>query len=150
MTFYRKIDYDALCRFRYFVMYVAQVASAWILVIISVDRWIRTQFPFKANVICTPRNALIALAIILFIDVGLHSHMLTHLFQVLVPGVANGACGPNYFTQLNYFLFYFIEWSFIQVRRLSAISRRTIPFLSAVMCRASRRAWARWPSCCSR
>ena len=99
-------------------MYVAQVASAWILVIVSIDRWIRTQLPFKSNVICTPRNVLIAVGVLLFIDVGLHSHILSPLFGMSIPGFANGACGPNFFTERPYYLFYYIQWSFIQVREM--------------------------------
>lgn len=97
-------------------MFVAQFASAWILVIISLDRWIRTRFPFKAGRICTPKNALITVVFMLIIDIGLHSHMLTPMFGILLPGFANGACGPSLFNP-NYMIFYFLTWSSIQVNK---------------------------------
>ncbi|CAF0771832.1 unnamed protein product [Adineta steineri] len=115
VPFYPHIAYSEFCRFRYFVMDVSQVASAWILVIIAIDRWIRTQFPFKSGSICTPKNALIAVIILLVIDIGLHSHMLTPMFGIDIPGLAYGSCGPNYFTDKPYFLFYYIQWSMIQI-----------------------------------
>ncbi|CAF4631289.1 unnamed protein product, partial [Rotaria sp. Silwood2] len=59
--FYPYVAYNELCRFRSFIMNVTQVSSAWILVIVSIDRWIRTRFPFKSGSICTPKKALIAI-----------------------------------------------------------------------------------------
>ena len=96
------------------MMSVAQLASAWILVIVSLDRWIRTRFPFKSGRICTPKTALIAVGVLLVIDIGLHSHMLTPMFGILLPGFANGACGPT-LSALDYFAFYYLTWSSIQV-----------------------------------
>jgi hypothetical protein len=90
------------------------VASAWILVIVSIDRWIRTRFPFKSGSLCTPKKALIAVAVLLVIDIGLHSHLLTPMFGMFVPGFAIAACGPNLFSP-SYFNFYFLQWSIVQV-----------------------------------
>ncbi|UJR09086.1 hypothetical protein I4U23_013334 [Adineta vaga] len=115
VPFYPHIAYSEFCRFRYFVMNVAQMASAWTLVIVSIDRWIRTQFPFKSAMICTPRNALIAVGVLLVFDMSLHAHMLTSMFEIQIPGFANAACGPNYFTNKPYFSFFFTEWSIIQI-----------------------------------
>ena len=98
-------------------MYVSQLASAWILVIVSLDRWIRTRFPFKSNRICTPKKALLAVGVLLVIDIGLHSHMLTPMSGTLIPGFANGACGPNLADQ-GYREFYYYVWSTLQVRKI--------------------------------
>jgi hypothetical protein len=114
IPFYHHIEYDGLCRFRSFVMYVSQVLSSWILVTISFDRWIRTRFPFKSNTLCTPKNALLVVGVLLVLDVGLHSHMLTPLYGMLLPGFANGACGATVFSG-SYFTFYLFQWSVIQV-----------------------------------
>jgi hypothetical protein len=35
---------------------------------------------------------LIAVAVLLVIDIGLHSHILTPMFGILIPGFVNGAC----------------------------------------------------------
>ncbi|CAF1400428.1 unnamed protein product [Adineta ricciae] len=114
VSFYGRLSYSGFCRFRYFVMYAAQFASAWILVIVSIDRWIRTRFPFKSNVICTPAKGLIAVGVVLIIDVALHFHLLTQWFGMLVPGLAIAACGPS-FTQQSYAIFYYMFWSIIQI-----------------------------------
>ncbi|UJR11402.1 hypothetical protein I4U23_015582 [Adineta vaga] len=110
---YRHVAYSELCRFRTFVMNVAQVASAWILVIVSIDRWIRTRFPFKSNSICTPKKVLIAVAMLIMIDIGLHSHILTPLFGISLPGHASLACGPPIYNS-EYFFFYYLTWNIIQ------------------------------------
>ncbi|CAF1277674.1 unnamed protein product [Rotaria sordida] len=85
IPFYRYVAYDEFCRFRSFVINVTQVLSSWILVIVSIDRWIRTRFPFKSNSICTPKKALIAVGVLLVIDIALHAHILTPMFGTLVP-----------------------------------------------------------------
>jgi len=97
-------------------MYVSQVLSSWILVTISVDRWIRTRFPYKAGSLCTPKKALIAVGILLIIDVGIHSHMLTPLYGMLIPGFSILACGSTLFSG-SYLIFYFFQWTVIQVSR---------------------------------
>ena len=90
------------------------LASSWILVIVSVDRWIRTRFPFKSASICTPKKALMAVAVLVVLDIGLHVHIITPMFGMLIPGYVNGACGPS-FAYPEYFTFYYLQWSFIQV-----------------------------------
>ncbi|CAF3701994.1 unnamed protein product [Rotaria sp. Silwood1] len=114
IRFYRYVAYNELCRFRSFVMNVAQVLSAWILVIVSIDRWIRTRFPFKSGSICTPKNALFAVGVLLMLDIALHAHMLTSMFGMLVPGFSIAACGPT-IINISYALFYFLEWSIVQI-----------------------------------
>ena len=61
---------------------------------VSCDRWIRTQFPLKAQTICTPRTALYAIIVGVGIDTLLHVHLLTPFFGPINPGVS-AACGPN-------------------------------------------------------
>lgn len=95
-------------------MYVSQVLSSWILVIISVDRWIRTRFPYKSKLLCTPKNALISVGILIIIDTGIHAHILTPLYGMLIPGFIILACGPTIHSG-SYFIFYFLDWSQVQV-----------------------------------
>ncbi|CAF4020205.1 unnamed protein product [Adineta steineri] len=108
-------SYDNLCRFRWFLKGLTQFCSAWILVFVTIDRWLRTRFPFKANKWCTHRNVIIVTICIIIIGISLHSHMLSaQFFGKFVPGVATVACGP---VQLwaPYTLFFFVQWPFIQV-----------------------------------
>jgi len=106
--------YDEICKFRSFMINVFQVLSSWILVVISMDRWIRTRFPYKSLSLCTPKYALLVVSILLVIISGLHVPFLTPLFGTLIPGFSILACGPstNY---VNYFIFYYLQWSIIQV-----------------------------------
>jgi len=115
VSFYPKLAYAELCRFRTIIMYGSQVLSAWILVVVSIDRWIRTRFPFKSGSICTPKKALGIVGVLIIMTVVLHAHMLTPMFGTLVPGFANGACGPDFNRYKVYSKFYYIQWSIIQV-----------------------------------
>ncbi len=91
---------------------MAQICSAWVVVIISMDRWIRTRFPFQSKILCTPRKALILVTILVVVDI---SHMLTPFFGQLLSGVALVACSPN--VQNIYYLdFYYFTWTIMQVR----------------------------------
>ncbi|CAF1330203.1 unnamed protein product [Adineta steineri] len=120
IPFYHHIQYDSFCRFRSFALYVSQVLSAWTLVAISFDRWIRTRFPYKSSSICTPKKAMLLVFIILLLDIGIHSHILTPLYGMLIPGFAMIACGPTIYSG-SYFLFYFLDWSIIQILIISLI-----------------------------
>ena len=93
---------------------MAQLFSAWLVVIITTDRWIRTRFPFKANTLCTPKTALIAAGILLIIVVGLNFHVLLPFFGGLLPGIPHLACGANG-VDPAYASFYFLQWTIIQV-----------------------------------
>ena len=108
------MPYYELCRFRSFVISVCQFLSGWTLVVISLDRWIRTRFPFKSGWLCTPKNALLVTAVVLVIDAGVYSHLLSQLYGMLIPGFSFVACGPTIYSG-NYFVFYFLTWSVVQV-----------------------------------
>ena len=108
-------SYDNLCRFRWYTKGVVQFCSAWILVLITIDRWLRTRFPFKTKQWCTRRNAFIVMMLILIIGLGLNSHILNAgFFGKRFPGVATEACGPVDFSG-TYIRFYFSRWPYIQV-----------------------------------
>ena len=105
--------YAQMCRFRAFIQTTAQLLSAWILVLISFDRWFRTRFPFKAVVWCTPKKALLLVAVLLVICIGLNSHQLSTSFGEFVPGIPY-ICSASV-TSIAYFLFYYNEWGIIVV-----------------------------------
>ncbi|CAF5020761.1 unnamed protein product, partial [Rotaria sp. Silwood1] len=106
--------YDNVCRFRWFSKGLIRFCSAWILVFIAIDRWLRTRFPFKVNQWCTRRNASIAVLIATLFGIALHSHMLsTQLFGRFFPGIPSVACGPINPTSF-YMPFFFTQWPIIQ------------------------------------
>ncbi|CAF4173518.1 unnamed protein product [Adineta steineri] len=113
--------YDSVCRFRWFSKGFIRFCSAWILVLIAIDRWIRTRFPFKVNQLCTRRNALITILITIVLGIGLHGHMLSiQLFGGYFPGIPSVACGPIDLTSF-YMRFFFTQWPIIQVTFISII-----------------------------
>ncbi len=93
---------------------MAQLFSAWLIVIITADRWIRTIFPFKSHSLCTPRKALLAAGILFIVVFGLNSHMLFPFFGMLLPGIPGLACAANGIN-IQYTEFYFLQWTIIQV-----------------------------------
>jgi hypothetical protein len=107
--------YDSFCRFRWFTKECVQYCSGWILTLVSIDRWLRTRFPFKANVLCTHRNAAIAVLVFMVIGILMHCHMLSaQLFGGMLPGIATSACGPTK-TSGVYRTFFYAQWPMIQV-----------------------------------
>ena len=120
--------YDAVCRLRSFLKGFASFCAGWILVLVTIDRWIRIRYSFSANKWCTHRNAAIAISSIVIITTALHSHMLSpQLFGRLMPGVATSACG-SVNPLGSYANFYSSQWPFIQVRQESKILKVIILF----------------------
>jgi hypothetical protein len=120
VQFDKNIDYDAFCRFRSFIFPFTQLCSAWILVFISIDRWIRIRLPFKAAYLCTPKKTLFVVAIFLVIDIAINSHILAPWFGMLAPGVIGLSCGGKASENFNYTIFYYYTWPVIQVRTMKS------------------------------
>ena len=124
---FKNINYDDLCRFRSFILSLTQLCSAWILVFISIDRWIRTRLPFKAIYLCTPKKALFVVAIFLIVDIAINSHILTSLFGTFLPGLISLSCGAMPTYNWNYTIFFYLTWPIIQVSIINIeINRRTL------------------------
>ena len=123
--------YDGLCRFRWFTKGLAQFCSAWILMFIAIDRWLKARFPFKTGRWCTRRNAFITVIVVVVIGCCLQSHMLNaQVFGKRFPGIATEACGPiNYSSP--YTKFYFSTWSYIQAV-LVCLVPATLMLISAI------------------
>ncbi|CAF1348818.1 unnamed protein product [Adineta steineri] len=113
--------YDSVCRFRWFSKGFIRFCSAWFLVLIAIDRWLRARFPFKVNQWCTRRNALITVLFTSVLGVGLHGHMLSaQLFGGYFPGIPSLACGA--LNQSFFYLrFFFTQWPIIQITFISII-----------------------------
>lgn len=103
-----------MCRFRAFTVSVSQLYSAWLLVLITMDRWIRVRFALRSNTLCTPKKALsIALIVLLFV-ITFHVHLLFFFYGSLLPGLPHVACGANGLN-VDYAIFYYYHWLVIRV-----------------------------------
>jgi hypothetical protein len=112
-------DYDNFCRFRWFSRGFIRFCSAWILLLIAIDRWVRVCLPFKTKEWCTRHNAFIITSLIIIISIGIHAFLLspTNLARFF-PGIQSLACGTGN-NNYSYRYFFFITWSIIQVRKQS-------------------------------
>jgi hypothetical protein len=81
----------ALCRFRSFVQSVAMCTSVWLLLAISIDRWLRIRYPFRVKQLCTQKRVLCGALVIVVCAVAFNSHL-------LLPTLGNlsgtTVCGP--------------------------------------------------------
>ncbi|UJR18866.1 hypothetical protein I4U23_021994 [Adineta vaga] len=87
---------------------VAMCSSAWFLLAISVDRWLRIRYPFKVRQLCTRKRVLIGAFIVLIHAVAFNSHLLLPSLGTL-PGL--NTCGPM--KNLNYVFFFRQVWSIL-------------------------------------
>ncbi|CAF1488825.1 unnamed protein product [Adineta ricciae] len=110
----KRIDFNFMCRWREFLMNASQFCSAWILVIIAMDRWIRTRFPYKSAAICTQKKALIAIAIVCSITIGLHVMFLTPLFGSSGSAIPYFDCIPMLRVLDDFIDFYYLKWPILQ------------------------------------
>jgi hypothetical protein len=81
---------NALCRFRSFIQSVAMCSSAWLLLAISIDRWLRIRFPFRVKQLCTIKRVLFGALIILICAILFNSHLLLPSLGSLSTTI----CGP--------------------------------------------------------
>jgi hypothetical protein len=105
-------NYSALaCRFRTFFAYVFMDLSSWCLAGLAFDRFLRTEIPLRAKLICVPRNALIMILIFFLLLCGINGHYFS-------PGIGQerggnrttAHCLENRETYPRYYYFYKIIW----------------------------------------
>jgi hypothetical protein len=75
-------------------------SSAWLLVAISIDRWLRIRFPFKVKKLCTIKRVLFGALIILICAITLNSHLLLPSLGSLA---GTTVCGPNSSATYSFF-----------------------------------------------
>ncbi|CAF1307895.1 unnamed protein product [Adineta steineri] len=98
----------AHCRFRSFIQSVAMCSSAWLLLAISIDRWLRIRYPFKARRLCTRKRVVFCVLIVLIFATTFNSHLLLPTFGTLV---GLNTCGP--ITNSTYVFFFRQIWSIL-------------------------------------
>ncbi|CAF3137385.1 unnamed protein product [Rotaria sp. Silwood2] len=89
---------NALCRFRTFVQSVVMCSSAWLLLAISIDRWLRIRFPFQVKKLCTIKRVLFGALIILIFAILFNAHLLLPSFGTLRQVDICGPISNNIYT----------------------------------------------------
>ncbi|CAF3984555.1 unnamed protein product [Adineta steineri] len=99
---------NALCRFRSFIKSVAMCTSAWLLLAIVIDRWLRIRFPFQVKKLCSRKRILIGSLIVLIFAIILNSHLLLPSLGTLS---GSDICGP--ITTSTYSFFFRQVWGIL-------------------------------------
>lgn len=100
--------------------------------LVSCDRWIRTQFPLRGQRICTPRHAIYIIIVFGVLNALLQVHLLTPLFGAFAGGTA-GACGPN--PSFQFYAYFFSKfWPIFTIMTVTIIpASAMIVFLLAII-----------------
>ncbi|CAF1452330.1 unnamed protein product [Adineta steineri] len=99
---------NVLCRFRSFIKSVAMCTSAWLLLAIVIDRWLRIRFPFQVKKLCSRKRILIGSLIVLIFAIILNSHLLLPSLGTLS---GSDICGP--ITTSTYSFFFRQVWGIL-------------------------------------
>ncbi|CAF3153222.1 unnamed protein product [Rotaria sp. Silwood2] len=102
-----------LCRFHTFFLNFSTFTSAWILVLISMDRLIRVRFPHQQRRLCTRKLAALFIGITCIYSITFTSHVLQSDFGFSNP--ISKLCGPSRFALTFYSIFYFNTWPILQL-----------------------------------
>jgi hypothetical protein len=82
---------NGLCRFHTFIQSVAMCTSAWFLLAISIDRWLRIRYPFRVKQLCTQKRVLCGALFIVICAITLNSHLLLPALKSIP---VTTVCGP--------------------------------------------------------
>ena len=94
-----------LCRFRSFIINFSATTSSWLLVLIALDRLIRTRFPFQQAQICTRKVAAYSVIVVCICSAVLTSYVLHSEFAYT--DTLTNWCGPARSPVTSYTHFYF-------------------------------------------
>jgi hypothetical protein len=67
---------DWLCKLFVFVGFFSSDASVWLIIAVTVERWIAVQMPLKTSIICTPRRTKLSIIGVLTAIASVNSHFL--------------------------------------------------------------------------
>ncbi|XP_013415590.1 C5a anaphylatoxin chemotactic receptor 1 [Lingula anatina] len=96
------VDVTALhpwtCKLHVYFLYSAGDCAVWVIVAVTVDRFLSVTFPFKAKLWCTKRRALISCVVITFVALLVkNSHLLwTRGFQYDATGAVCGVARKEF------------------------------------------------------
>ncbi|CAF0865340.1 unnamed protein product [Adineta steineri] len=102
-----------LCRFCTFIRNFSTFTSAWLLVFIAIDRFIRARFPLKQTRLCTCKTGFYSFIIVCICSTLFTCHVLQSEF--IYTDVKSNTCGPSRSPITIYSNFYFNIWPILQV-----------------------------------
>ena len=82
------------CRARNFLLYASMDMASWMVVAISVDRYLKVKFPIKARMYATRKLAIIVSSVIAVIFIMKNVHLLTAFIGDFTDDAADN-CDPN-------------------------------------------------------
>ncbi len=92
------------CRARDFIFYASMDMASWMIVAISVDRYLKVKFPIKARIYATRKLAIIISCIIIVVFIMKNVHLATVFIGDFSENAADN-CDPNpaYPTYVSFF-----------------------------------------------
>ena len=118
---------ELVCKLSLFLTYATVHFSSWILVAVTVERFISVFWPHRVRDGCTRRTASVAAIILLGVFTALNSHIFYgHGVSDLPQYYGAGFCEPLYAT---YSVFWYKTWTWIDV-----VVAFAAPFLILVVC----------------
>lgn len=104
---------EELCRFRTFALNFSTVTSAWILVLIAIDRLVRVRFPFRQARLCTRKVAACMIATVCICSTVFTYHVLEPQFAF--GSLTSSRCGTVRSPPTTYSIFYYNTWPILQL-----------------------------------
>ncbi|XP_013387346.1 growth hormone secretagogue receptor type 1 [Lingula anatina] len=104
-----RMAHASVCKLQRFLLYTALDYSPWVLVAVTIERFISICYPYKAHSLCSKRRAKIAVAIIAVAVVLKNAHVFGTVDFVTEPGTNKTVCGyPS--GDIKYFWTLVLPW----------------------------------------
>ncbi|CAF3354348.1 unnamed protein product [Rotaria sp. Silwood1] len=117
------------CRARNFLLYISMDMTSWMIVAISVDRYLKVKFPIKARIYATQKLAIIVSCIITFVFILKNFHLATVFIGNFRDDAADN-CDPNP-NYPKYVAFFKNIWPWIDLTTYALL-----PFIIVTLCNA--------------
>jgi hypothetical protein len=124
-----RVQNASYCRARNFLLYTSMDMASWMVVAISVDRYLKAKFPIKARIYCTQKLAMIVSCVITVLFILKNFHLATVFIGDSTDDAAD-YCDPNP-DYPTYVLFFKNVWPWIELFTFAVA-----PFLIVVICNA--------------
>ena len=122
-----EISSAVYCRARNFLLYTSMDMTSWMVVAISIDRYLKVKFPIKARIYATRKLAIIVSCILTITFIIKNVHLST-MFIGDFTDDASDKCDPNPNYQ-SYLFFFKNIWPWIDL-----ITYALLPFIIVTIC----------------